>query len=80
MVFQDEEEEKVYSFPSADPYLAEDEAFLQAVMSGDISNIQSSYADAAKTYQLSWDVRRSSELSRGDWYKMIIFIVIIFKY
>ena len=56
-----EEEEEVYSYPSADPYMGEDKAFLDAVRSGDSSAIQSSYSDAAKTYQLSWDIRRSSE-------------------
>ncbi len=64
LIYKGEGKEEVYSFPTADPYLAEDKAFLQAVMSGDTSNIQSSYADAAKTYQLSWDVRRSSELAK----------------
>lgn len=56
------EEEFVYPFPSADPYLVEDRAFLQAVASGDSSGIQSSYSDAAKTYKLSWDIRRASEV------------------
>ena len=51
----------MYEFPSADPYLNEDRTFLEAVRSGDCSAIQSTYNDAAKSYQLSWDVRRSSE-------------------
>ncbi len=61
ILLQGEEEEQIYEFPSADPYLGEDRAFLEAVRSGDSSGIQSSYSDAAKTYQLSWDVRRASE-------------------
>ena len=59
--FTGEEKEDVYYFPSADPYMGEDKAFLDAVRSGDSSHIKSSYSDAAKTYQLSWAVRRSSE-------------------
>lgn len=57
-----EHDEEVYHFPSADPYMNEDKVFLEAVRSGDHSGVQSTYSDAAKTYQLSWDVRRSSEL------------------
>ena len=54
--------EEIYSFPTADPYLEEDRAFLEAVVSGDHSKIQSTYEDAFKTYQLTWNVRRASEL------------------
>lgn len=56
-----EEEEEVHCFPLADPYMDEDNIFLKAVRSGDHSGIQSTYSDAAKTYQLSWNVRKSSE-------------------
>ena len=55
------EEEEIHHFPSADPYLGEDKVFLEAVRSGDDSTVQSSYSDAAKSYQLSWQVRRASE-------------------
>ena len=55
----DTDKEEVYSFPDADPYLAEDEVFLQAVREGDQSLVRSSYRDAAKSYQLSWDVTRA---------------------
>ena len=57
----DTDEEEVYSFPDADPYLAEDEVFLQAVREGDQSLVRSSYRDAAKSYQLSWDVTRAGK-------------------
>ena len=60
-IVEGEGEEQVYSFPTADPYLGEDKAFLEAVRSGDSSGIQSTYSDAEKTYKLSWDVRRASE-------------------
>ena len=56
-----EGKEVVYEFPTADPYMSEDRAFLDAVRSGDGSGIQSTYSDAAKTYQLSWRIRESSE-------------------
>ena len=56
-----EGEEEVYRFPLADPYMDEDDIFLKAVGSGDHSGIRSTYSDAAKTYQLSWNVRKSSE-------------------
>lgn len=54
------DQETVYSFPYADPYLEEDRAFLAAVQTRDTSLIRSSYEDAAKTYQFSWSLRRAS--------------------
>ena len=55
------DEEKIYHFPTADPYLEEVKVFLAAVRSGNPDMIRSPYADAAKTYRLSWDIRRASE-------------------
>ena len=55
------DEEKVYHFPTADPYLEEVKVFLEAVRCGNPDLIRSSYTDAAKTYKLSWDIRRASE-------------------
>lgn len=55
------DDDEVYEFPDADPYLKEDAVFLRAVQTGDRSLIRSSYQDAAKTYQFSWDIRRASE-------------------
>jgi hypothetical protein len=46
-------------FPGDDPYLTEAEAFLAAVRTGDAAGIRSSYADAFRTYQLTWAIRRA---------------------
>ncbi len=54
-------EEEVLCYPEADPYLEEDRVFLEAVRSGNNSQIQSNYQDASKTYSLSWCVRTASE-------------------
>ena len=56
----DTDSEVVFMYPAADPYLAEDQAFLSAVTSGNLSTVQSSYCDAASTYCLSWAIRSSS--------------------
>lgn len=50
----------MFYFPDADPYLDEDKVFLRAVRNGDKTLVQSSYRDAAKTYQLSWNIHRAS--------------------
>ncbi len=50
-----EETEKI-EFLDDDPYLTEDKAFLDAVRSGDSSGIRSSYADAMKTFELTWAI------------------------
>lgn len=55
------DEEKIYHFPTADPYLEEVKVFLEAVRSGNPDLIRSPYADAAKSYKLSWDIRRASK-------------------
>lgn len=57
------DEEKVYPFPDADPYLNEVECFLRAVRSHDPTQVRSSYRDASMTYDLSWAIRRASEKS-----------------
>lgn len=54
-------EDTVVPFPNDDPYLEEDRAFLKAVLSGDKGLIRSSYEDAAKTYELSWAIKRATE-------------------
>jgi hypothetical protein len=41
--------------------LEEVKVFLAAVRSGNPDLIRSPYADAAKTYRLSWSIRRASE-------------------
>jgi predicted dehydrogenase len=52
--------EEVFTYAGADPYLAEDRAFLTAVTSGDSTHVLSSYSDASKTYALSWAIRNVS--------------------
>jgi len=49
------------TFDGDDPYRTEVEVFLDAVRSGDASGVRSSYADAMKTYELTWAIRRASE-------------------
>jgi len=48
-----------------DCYLAEVLAFLNAIRSGDNSVVLSPYADAFKTYELSWQIRMSTESHSG---------------
>ena len=54
------DEEEVFPFRNADPYLEEDRLFLEAVRSGNPSLIRSTYEDAYKTYELSWAIRRAT--------------------
>ena len=49
----------VYNFGDSDCYKEELETFLKAVRTTDQSIIQSSYADATKTYNLSWAIRKT---------------------
>ena len=52
---------EMLDFAVDDPYLTEDAAFVDAVRRGDGSPIRSSYADAMKTYELTWAIRRRAE-------------------
>ena len=61
LLLGDTDDEEVFTFPEADPYMEEDLAFIKAVRSGDHTHIRSGYHDAAKTYLLSWAIRRASE-------------------
>ena len=56
-----DDRETCETFPTADPYLEEDRAFFNAVRSNDMSYIRSPYSDAAKTYQLTWAIRRATD-------------------
>lgn len=56
-----EEATETLRFAADDPYLTEDAAFLSAVRSGDASGVRSSYADAFRTYELTWAIRRAGE-------------------
>jgi predicted dehydrogenase len=44
------------TFGKDDPYLSEDRAFVAAVRSGNAAGIRSSYADALKTFELTWAI------------------------
>jgi predicted dehydrogenase len=49
---------------SVDPYIAEDEVFIKAIATGDVSQIQSTYADAAKTLAVTLAANESAETGR----------------
>jgi len=55
------EDTEVLDFADDDPYLSEDQAFIDAVRHGDGSPVRSTYADAMRTYQLTWAIRRAAE-------------------
>jgi len=55
------EEEEITTMPD-DPYLHEVECFIDAVRRDDNTNIASTYADAFKSYDLSWKIQRASEI------------------
>lgn len=55
-----DEVERRMTVPS-DPYWDEIETFVEAVRSKDASKIASSYADAFKTYEATWAIRRAAE-------------------
>jgi predicted dehydrogenase len=44
-----------------DPYLTEDRAFVHAVRTGDVSSIRSSYADALRTFELTWKIAAAGQ-------------------
>jgi hypothetical protein len=46
-------------FPD-DPYLTEDVVFIEAITSGDSSNILSSYSDAVESYKLSHKIQHGA--------------------
>lgn len=48
-----------FTFPTDDSYLTELKTFLTAVRTNDPSIIESSYSDAALTYQMTWVIRRA---------------------
>jgi len=51
---------QVFKFPD-DPYLTEDEVFLKALQSRDMSQIRSSYSDAVETYKLSYQIQNGGK-------------------
>ena len=56
-----QEATETIDFAGDDPYLTEDRAFIEAVRTGDASAVRSAYADAMKTYELTWTIRRAGE-------------------
>lgn len=58
------EETETLDFAGDDPYMSEAKTFIHAVSAGDASAIRCTYADAAKTHQLTWAIRRATE--KGD--------------
>lgn len=60
---EDPNKDVEYAFPEQDSFYNELCAFIKAVRSGDRSVIESTYQDAAKTYQFTWKIRRSGETS-----------------
>ncbi|KAK3608320.1 hypothetical protein CHS0354_030770 [Potamilus streckersoni] len=57
----DPNEHQDFTFEDDDSYLREIETFIHAVRERDQSNIKSSYDDAAKTYQMTWAIRRAGD-------------------
>ena len=53
--------EEVFEFGAEDPYLTQMRVFLDAVRTGDNGQVASSYSDAAKTYNMTWAIKRASE-------------------
>ncbi len=43
-------------FDDDDPYFTEDDVFVAAIRNNDPSLIKSSYSDASKTFELTWDI------------------------
>ncbi len=60
------EKVETLAFAEDDPYLSEDAAFIQAVRGRDASAIRSPYADAFKTFELTWAIRRAAEGHGGS--------------
>ena len=55
------EDVETFEFAGDDTYLTEDQVFIEAVRTGDPTGIRSSYEDAAKTYELTWAIRRAAQ-------------------
>jgi len=56
-----DEQTESADFADDDPYLTEDRVFIESVRNGDASAIRSPYADAMKTYELTWSIRRAAD-------------------
>ena len=58
---EDPEKEEIFHFGDCDYFMEELETFIKAVRTGDRSIIASSYNDAAKTYRMTWAIRRRAD-------------------
>jgi hypothetical protein len=58
--------EEVFSFAEGEDNFYEKElaTWLNAISTGDVSGIQSSYEDAFKSFELTWAIRTASEKNR----------------
>ncbi|OLL24696.1 hypothetical protein NEOLI_003179 [Neolecta irregularis DAH-3] len=56
----------VYDFPDDDPYFGEISTLVDAVETGDRSQILSSFEDAMKTYEATWAIRLASERTTAE--------------
>ena len=54
------EQETIENFGDVDPYLEEDREFFEAIRTKTLSRVMSPYSDAAKTYELTWAIRRAT--------------------
>ncbi len=55
------EETEVLTFAADDTYLTENQVFVDAVRRGDAARIASPYADAFRTYELTWAITTASD-------------------
>lgn len=55
------DEDRDFTFEGSDSYSTELKTFMESVRTNDQSVIKSSYADAVKTYELTWAIRLSGE-------------------
>ena len=55
------EEVKILEYYDEDVYYEELSTWFDAILTGDSSKIESSYADAFQTYRLTWKIREQSE-------------------
>jgi len=56
------EQTEEIAIESDDPYLSEDQAFVAAIRAGNTLPIRCTYADALKTYELTWAITDAAEL------------------
>lgn len=57
------DKEELYTFYDDDPFLSEMAVFIDAA-EGENRGVLSSYADAVRTYEMTWAIRNASERTR----------------